>query len=104
CCLFNDAATPHIYTLSLHDALPIFLARHVAPEPLGVNVVAPAAAGHLHSHAKRQTAVAETHADKHGRDAHDAGGLFDRHPGLVRSEEHTSELQSREKSRMPSSA
>src|SRR3712207_8858414 len=35
CCLFNDTATTEIYTLSLHDALPIspdkpgFLGRHV---------------------------------------------------------------------------
>src|SRR3982751_6017299 len=28
---FNDTATTEIYTLSLHDALPIYL-RHVAPE------------------------------------------------------------------------
>src|SRR5690606_39763982 len=53
---------------------------HVPLEPDRVDVVGPTAAGHLHSHAKRQTAVAETHADKHGRAAHDAGGLFNRHP------------------------
>src|SRR5438034_11782088 len=28
---FNDPATTEIYTLSLHDALPIFLARRAAP-------------------------------------------------------------------------
>src|SRR5690349_1153401 len=27
---FNDTATTEIYTLSLHDALPIFIRRHVA--------------------------------------------------------------------------
>src|SRR5205814_10431766 len=27
---FNDTATTEIYTLSLHDALPIYLARHTA--------------------------------------------------------------------------
>src|SRR5436305_14508363 len=27
---FNDPATTEIYTLSLHDALPIFHARHLA--------------------------------------------------------------------------
>src|SRR3989442_14566273 len=41
---FNDTATTEIYTLSLHDALPIFVARHPracrrvgagAPEALG---------------------------------------------------------------------
>src|SRR2546430_14475253 len=33
---FNDTATTEIYTLSLHDALPIFIDRHrVALERLG---------------------------------------------------------------------
>src|SRR6266511_6161999 len=54
---FNDTATTEIYTLSLHDALPIWPARHR---------LSPAAAPHL-----------------------------DPLP-LARSEEHTSELQSRE--------
>src|SRR3712207_9325031 len=33
CCFFffNDTATTEIYTLSLHDALPISLARHWSP-------------------------------------------------------------------------
>src|SRR6266513_5809702 len=39
---FNDTATTEIYTLSLHDALPIFvrdgLARVCRPEPRGVVV------------------------------------------------------------------
>src|SRR5260370_16300821 len=58
---FNDTATTEIYTLSLHDALPISLARHGAGSALL---------------------------------------FFDGHAGwkrsklLVRSEEHTSELQS----------
>src|SRR5438105_12579411 len=29
CFFFNDPATTHIYTLSLHDALPIFLDGHI---------------------------------------------------------------------------
>src|SRR3712207_8790088 len=29
CCFFNDTATTEIYTLSLHDALPILLSRSV---------------------------------------------------------------------------
>src|SRR5215813_15605889 len=61
---FNDTATTEIYTLSLHDALPICRARPVRAR----------------------------------RRAHAAGG-GDRRPaaGLAhdRSEEHTSELQSR---------
>src|SRR5215471_9145317 len=54
---FNDTATTEIYTLSLHDALPIRLHR----------------------------------AGREGVDAHALGGVVGRH----RSEEHTSELQSR---------
>src|SRR5690349_24886894 len=59
---YNDAATTEIYTLSLHDALPIYLV-----DALAVDLV-----GHAH------------------RDPVPAGVR-----GLRRSEEHTSELQSR---------
>src|SRR2546429_3831379 len=59
---FNDTATTEIYTLSLHDALPIYQRRR--PDPSGPdNVVA-------------VQALATDHDP-------------------VRSEEHTSELQSR---------
>src|SRR3712207_9208215 len=68
---FNDTATTEIYTLSLHDALPILLcAEHAvagvaqAGDDIGVLV---------------QVAV-----ERRGEDRH------------VRSEEHTSELQSRQ--------
>src|SRR2546429_7968774 len=75
---FNDTATTEIYTLSLHDALPIFRqrgdgvqrrGRHRAGEQSG------------RQHAQR----------------HDAGGgsEWGRHLLRERSEEHTSELQSR---------
>src|SRR5258707_2557365 len=58
---FNDTATTEIYTLSLHDALPIFTDRRVDG-----GAVVP-------------------------RHVHEAG-----QPQVVRSEEHTSELQSRQ--------
>src|SRR5260221_10828022 len=65
---FNDTATTEIYTLSLHDALPIFAAgRHVGVLSQG-RVAAPC---HAQPNLRR----------------HDA--LHDH-----RSEEHTSELQS----------
>src|SRR3712207_9192347 len=77
---FNDTATTEIYTLSLHDALPIYPAQHLLAAPLppladaGVEPVAvlpeQAQAGHL--------------AQRVGDDA------------VHRSEEHTSELQSRQ--------
>src|SRR5215216_8087317 len=57
---FNDTATPEIYTLSLHDALPI---RAKADSSLG--------SGHGFCMPNAQ-----------------------RSPSLLRSEEHTSELQS----------
>src|SRR5579875_3184397 len=60
---FNDTATTHIYTLSLHDALPIWNPGSRASRDLAVWV--------------------------EGLDAH--GTVVARE---VRSEEHTSELQS----------
>src|SRR5437773_9162122 len=66
---FNDPATTEIYTLSLHDALPIYRVEH--------------ARGQLHADARLV-----------GRDA-DHRALVNL-PQLrrARSEEHTSELQS----------
>src|SRR6266704_2211421 len=60
---FNDTAPPEIYTLSLHDALPIFRARRVG----------------------RRDAPTATPSSRR-RSGDDPGD---------RSEEHTSELQSR---------
>src|SRR5260370_39226387 len=62
CFFFNDTATTEIYTLSLHDALPISVAAH-----------------------HRQPAL---HADGVASDLLKVGVNF------LRSEEHTSELQS----------
>src|SRR3712207_7087521 len=73
---FNDTATTEIYTLSLHDALPI--SRRDPPVP------ALRQAGH----------AGRVHAD---RDPDRLGGGGGRRQGLPRrSEEHTSELQSRQ--------
>src|SRR5258708_18263076 len=80
---FNDTATTEIYTLSLHDALPISPIGHVAARLIDVvrveidsSVEAPAG---LRPPRRRLDAVAP-------------------HPVLLdaqrRSEEHTSELQS----------
>src|SRR3712207_8203068 len=67
CFFFNDTATTEIYTLSLHDALPIFDRR------AGV----------------RDRAVLED-------DPGPAGPRSRLHRNPYRSEEHTSELQSRQ--------
>src|SRR3712207_7202767 len=76
CFFFNDTATTEIYTLSLHDALPICAqgahpsAGGRGPEPRGGQAL------------PRRAALA-------GRGG--GGGRWDH-----RSEEHTSELQSRQ--------
>src|SRR2546421_6239709 len=65
---FNDTATTEIYTLSLHDALPICSSDCSA---VAARVVDGAAGGGDHR------------------------GVYADHHGCRRSEEHTSELQSR---------
>src|SRR3712207_8902283 len=71
---FNDTATTEIYTLSLHDALPIYEQVHRLP----------------------------VHQPAQVHEPHDAvvvaRGVVDRGVALElhRSEEHTSELQSRQ--------
>src|SRR5258707_15492800 len=80
---FNDTATTEIYTLSLHDALPIFVDQRVRMDHFdrggsgqGVGVgSASGLAGHQHQQGPQPFA---------GRQQ------------TVRSEEHTSELQSRQ--------
>src|SRR3712207_7802059 len=70
CFFFNDTATTEIYTLSLHDALPICMVRLL---PQG------------HRHRRPQPAGGRDPGQRRGA-AH----------GGIRSEEHTSELQSRQ--------
>src|SRR3712207_9242073 len=73
---FNDTATTEIYTLSLHDALPIFLTRAGStarfPGRFTARTTLPYPSTHLDPSPKERA----------GR--------------RVRSEEHTSELQSRQ--------
>src|SRR3712207_6971434 len=76
---FNDTATTEIYTLSLHDALPIY----DRAAPVG---------DERHRHAgERDHAcdAADDHEHLQGEHRRQAGGE-------QRSEEHTSELQSRQ--------
>src|SRR5258708_10402238 len=78
---FNDTATTEIYTLSLHDALPIYAADQglhsgdVIMSVGGKDVRAPADVRRFVADAKRAGRTSDAHND-------------------VRSEEHTSELQS----------
>src|SRR3712207_7421675 len=74
---FNDTATTEIYTLSLHDALPISVAAGVV---------------HHYVEARR---VLVPDPEQRGFRPHGDRGVENRH-GQVRSEEHTSELQSRQ--------
>src|SRR3712207_9334683 len=74
---FNDTATTEIYTLSLHDALPILRRR-------------PTDAGGRDPPRPRGAARARAAADRRRRGARGGGRRGDR------SEEHTSELQSRQ--------
>src|SRR3712207_6917281 len=80
---FNDTATTEIYTLSLHDALPICCRHHSRPGDRAVEHQR--AAPHLPTRYRRH-------------DGGDAGrGPEPRRLGRRRrSEEHTSELQSRQ--------
>src|SRR5688572_31700176 len=72
---FNDAATTEIYTLSLHDALPIYPQVKLAMSQEFLN--------RRDGWPALREAYRLPHADVRGLDH-----------GLARSEEHTSELQS----------
>src|SRR3712207_9380396 len=82
---FNDTATTEIYTLSLHDALPILL-----PDA----VMAPAAAS-LEESVTSRPAVVEPPSCTDPAEARTTSA-FAPEACSVRSEEHTSELQSRQ--------
>src|SRR5256885_6240846 len=73
---FNDTATTEIYTLSLHDALPICL-------------LDPAPARSLQS-ARRTDGPGTAHRSRTGGVGNAESGMR----SIKRSEEHTSELQS----------
>src|SRR2546429_4489986 len=69
---FNDTATTEIYTLSLHDALPISVGDRDS-------------VAHRRGPRRRDRRAGIARGVQHGTGA----------PRLARSEEHTSELQSR---------
>src|SRR3712207_7023150 len=76
CFFFNDTATTEIYTLSLHDALPIWIVGLKVRDLYEV----PAAAIVLTAHRELEKLVNTIHQNNF----------------KPRSEEHTSELQSRQ--------
>src|SRR3712207_8042345 len=78
---FNDTATTEIYTLSLHDALPIETTdQRGLPRPFDLGPIANA----------RRGDGADIGAYEQLRCS---GGVVNAAGGAVRSEEHTSELQ-----------
>src|SRR5688572_31892217 len=84
CFFFNDTATTEIYTLSLHDALPIFKAlerwpRDGVPDNPGAWIT---------TTARNQAIDRVRRAQRLGEKTSILAGLE------ARSEEHTSELQS----------
>src|SRR3712207_8832755 len=82
---FNDTATTEIYTLSLHDALPIFVDVHRVLEQ------------HAELEQRRAVVVEAVEIREVALDLGSQALLPPRHEvARVRSEEHTSELQSRQ--------
>src|SRR5256885_3097341 len=83
---FNDTATTEIYTLSLHDALPISILLYSDPVlPSQVLLVAPA---------ESDLQPIEEGADLAADIANTRKAIGSRSVLVMRSEEHTSELQS----------
>src|SRR3712207_9508778 len=83
---FNDTATTEIYTLSLHDALPIFEKGVVSGAATGMSTAKASALqesllSQVRKIAGKDALIAYAHANV---------------AALERSEEHTSELQSRQ--------
>src|SRR5260370_26839982 len=84
---FNDTATTEIYTLSLHDALPISIRRQ--PREHAASAGKPARASDI-SEAGRDR---ERRQPESAEPAQAHGSVWESAPNR-RSEEHTSELQS----------
>src|SRR3712207_7582897 len=85
CFFFNDTATTEIYTLSLHDALPISSAAS-ASSPAGL------VSGSRSSRGRVPRAVPRVGSSSVAASTYASATCL----GVDRSEEHTSELQSRQ--------
>src|SRR3712207_8224539 len=84
---FNDTATTEIYTLSLHDALPIYHPLQTSPQSFRVCLLPGEAV-----HDPRTDAPVEARRNRVARER----ALARMRECGMRSEEHTSELQSRQ--------
>src|SRR3712207_8572346 len=89
-CFFNDTATTEIYTLSLHDALPISTISSITASSIGAPWVrkwtCSRACGACSCRADGSTTTSSPLP----------AAARSRSPSRRRSEEHTSELQSRQ--------
>src|SRR5690606_41914788 len=85
---YNDTTTTEIYTLSLHDALPIYCFT-TDPEEAFTDI--DFCFAHIRTGKYEMREKDEKIPLKHGVVGQETCG-----PGGIRSEEHTSELQSRE--------
>src|SRR3712207_7459154 len=86
---FNDAATTEIYTLSLHDALPIWLREEGSAR-------ARRRRGHVRDRPDGSRPVTASNDAHSPRVARKISSRRTRTELCFRSEEHTSELQSRQ--------
>src|SRR3712207_8859486 len=84
---FNDTATTEIYTLSLHDALPIWLRNSRPSSDRAANTTTTLSARRTR---RASSAVSERSNPRRSRTS------CARQRSATRSEEHTSELQSRQ--------
>src|SRR3712207_7894662 len=91
CFFFNDTATTEIYTLSLHDALPISRGRSSTSAPSSPT---PASSSTTTCPVSRLAPSSSASATSGSTFARLKGGPTFRRRS--RSEEHTSELQSRQ--------
>src|SRR5438132_3135134 len=60
---FNDTATTEIYTLSLHDALPIWRRRDAAAAPHRQAAAQPAGADRVEGRSEEHTSELQSHSD-----------------------------------------
>src|SRR5947209_15597313 len=93
-CFFNDTATTDIYTLSLHDALPISFRDAENSGDLGVRIPFD-----IEQHNRRTAALwqlGQRRPQPVSQFVPDRGGIGPGTAAYERSEEHTSELQSRQ--------
>src|SRR3712207_7677295 len=84
--LFNDTATTEIYTLSLHDALPISRTSALRHSESGLSAAS----------SPRSSRCRHTRRSRFAAPGCPSGASRCTAPVAARSEEHTSELQSRQ--------